>query len=145
MMFPEGLTGDVQVIQAAVKPVWRMDRTPPNKPLTITPVALHAPGRMRHSRGGGGVESQRFAVQYRGINDIARLATGNEHGAMVWGYAWGNQHGAHAATRLKAERYEQGVQSPIAGPARPPGPVGEPGVEEIHCVIAWQWAGIVVV
>src|SRR5256712_8324077 len=107
MTFPEGLTGHMQVIQATVQPIWRMDRPPPNIPMTIARAALHAPGRMRDARGRGRVESQRFAVQYRSINDIAHFITGHEHSAMVRWHMWGHEHGTHATRRLKAQRHEQ--------------------------------------
>src|SRR5262249_10294810 len=68
-----------------------------------------------------------------------------EDGAMVRWYVWSSEHGAHPTRGVKAKRYEQGVQGPIAGPARAPGPVGEPGFEEICGVVSRQRTRIMIV
>ena len=40
MLFPEGLPGHLQMIQATVKPIGHMHRAPPNIPVTLAPATL---------------------------------------------------------------------------------------------------------
>ena len=124
-----------------------MRRAPPDIPGAVTLAAVDAPGRMRDACGRGLVEWQRgrcVRSRHQRHSSVSSQVTSTV--PCVGGASCGAASMVPIPRDgMKAQRHEHGMQGAIAGPAGAPGPVGEPGFEEIRGVISGQRTRVVIV